>query len=162
MPFGGTNPSDGSLVNDTWAYDYHSNRWTDLAPRHPPAPRMTHYMAFEPRTNRLVMFGGFLAPYDQATGDTWIYDVAANRWSQVFPKESLGPRAWHVMSRTNGPVVLFGGGPDQAGWTNETFLYDSRANTWEQVAGGNGEGHLLAGVRSSAAPGPMARGRRGR
>jgi len=133
--FGGTNPSDGSLLNDTWAYDYHRNRWTDLAPRHAPAPRMTHYMAFEPRTNRLVLFGGFLSPYDQATGDTWIYDVATNRWRQAFPKASPGPRAFHVMSRTNGPVVLFGGGPNQAGWTNETFLYDSRADTWERVSG---------------------------
>jgi N-acetylneuraminic acid mutarotase len=134
--FGGYNPSDGSLLNDTWAYDYHRNRWTNLHPRHAPAPRMAHYMAFEPRTNRLVMFGGFLATYSQATNDTWIYHVATNRWSQVFPKESPGPRAWHVMSRTNGPVVLFGGGPDQPGFTNETFLYTSRSNTWTKVSGG--------------------------
>ncbi|HTR20989.1 MAG TPA: kelch repeat-containing protein [Gemmatimonadales bacterium] len=157
--FGGTNPSDGTLLNDTWAYDYHRNRWTNLHPIHPPTPRMTHYMAFEPTTNMLVLFGGFLAPYDQAAGDTWIYDVAKNRWRQAFPKASPGPRAFHVMSRTNGPVVLFGGGPDQAGWTNETFLYDSRENAWEQVTGGDSDAHLLAGDRSSAAPGQMARGR---
>jgi N-acetylneuraminic acid mutarotase len=138
--FGGTNPSDGSLLNDTWAYDYHRNRWTNLQPRHAPGPRMAHYMAFEPGTNRLVLFGGFLAPYDQATGDTWIYDVARDRWSQAFPEESPGPRAWHVMSRTNGPVVLFGGGPDQAGWTNETFLFTSRSNRWTKVSGGERRG----------------------
>ena len=138
--FGGTNPSDGSLLNDTWAYDYHRNRWTNLAPRHAPTPRMVHYMAFEPGTNRLVLFGGFLAPYDQATNETWIYDIASNRWLQAFPRHSPGPRAWHAMSRTNGPVVLFGGGPNAAGVTNETFLYDSRANEWEQVAGDHQDG----------------------
>jgi N-acetylneuraminic acid mutarotase len=138
--FGGVNPLDGSLLNDTWDYDYHRNRWANLHPRHAPVPRMAHYMAFESRTNRLVMFGGFLAPYEQATNDTWIYDVATNRWSQVVPKESPGPRAWHVMSRTNGPVVLFGGGPDQPGFTNETFLYTSRSNTWTKVSGGKRRG----------------------
>src|SRR2546422_805556 len=142
--FGGVNPVDGSLLNDTWAYDYHRNRWTNLHPRQAPVPRMAHYMAFESRTNRLVMFGGFLGLGDQATNDTWLYDVATNRWSQVFPKESPGPRAWHVMSRTNGPVVLFGGGPDQPGFTNETFLYDSRANRWEQVPGGSGDDDDIA------------------
>jgi len=133
--FGGLNPSDGSVLNDTWAYDYHRDRWSELHPRQAPSPRMAHYMAFDPRTNRLVLYGGALAPFDQAAGDTWIYDVATNRWRQASPKASPGPRFGHVMSRTNGPVVLFGGGPNQAGWTNETFLYDSRENTWEQVPG---------------------------
>ena len=157
--FGGTTPAD-VLLNDTWAYDYHRNRWTSLNPRHPPAPRLTHYMAFEPRTNRLVLFGGFLAPYDQAANDTWIYDVEANRWSQVFPKESPGPRAWHVMSRTNGSVVLFGGGPDQAGWTNETFIYDSRANTWRKVSGENEAATaMISNMPSSVATGGVTAGR---
>jgi hypothetical protein len=133
--FGGIKP-DGSLLNDTWAYDYRHDRWTNLQPENPPTPRMMHYMAFEPATNRLVMFGGFLAAYAQPTNDTWIYDVAANRWSQVFPKDSPTPRAMHVMSRTNGPVVLFGGGSDQPHLTNETFLYRSLANEWKQVAVG--------------------------
>jgi N-acetylneuraminic acid mutarotase len=159
--FGGTNPADGSLLNDTWAYDYHRNRWTNLHPMHPPTPRMTHYMAFEPRTNRLVLFGGFLAPYDQAAGDTWIYDVATNRWSQAFPKHSPAPRAWHVLSRTNGPVVLFGGGPDQAGWTNETFLYDSRANEWEQVPGFHDDVNAVSSVAAVGVPSSGVRPRAG-
>jgi N-acetylneuraminic acid mutarotase len=133
--FGGTNSSDGSLLNDTWAYDYHRNRWTELHPRHAPSARMQPGMAFDPRTNRLVLFGGFLGLYDQPSGDTWIYDVASNRWRQAFPKESPSPRFGHGMSRTNGSVVLFGGGPTVPGYTNQTFLYDSRANTWREVGG---------------------------
>jgi hypothetical protein len=37
-------------------------------------------------------------------------------------------------------VVLFGGGPDQPGFTNETFLYTSRSNTWTKVSGGKRRG----------------------
>jgi N-acetylneuraminic acid mutarotase len=120
---------------------------------------MVHYMAFEPGTNRLVLFGGFLAPYDQATGETWIYDVATNRWSQAFPRHSPGPRAWHVMSRTNGPVVLFGGGPNAAGVTNETFLYDSRENTWEQVLEENAAMAMMGTAQSSVATVSITGGR---
>ena len=117
-----------------------------------------HYMAFEPRTNRLVLFGGLLVPYDQAAGDTWIYDVATNRWSQAFPKHSPAPRGWHVMSRTNGPVVLFGGGPDQPGFTNETFTYSSRSNEWKQVSGRERDDDHVGPHPSSVVAG-FARGR---
>jgi hypothetical protein len=135
MLFGGFDEV-GSLFNDTWAYDYRRNRWVDLHPDGAPAPRMAHYMAFEPATNRLVLFGGFRDAYAAADGETWIYDVARNRWTQANPEHAPGPRAWHVMSRTNGPVVMFGGGPEQATWSNETYLYSSRSNEWELVAGG--------------------------
>lgn len=154
--FGGTDPSDGSVLNDTWAYDYRRDRWTELRPRGAPSPRMGHYMAFEPRTNRLVLFGGFLSGfYEQVTGDTWIYDVATNRWQQTFPQESPSPRFGHVMSRTNGSVVLFGGGPTVPGYTNQTFLYDSRANTWREVGAEESAGREQAAVLGKARGGPL-------
>lgn len=160
--FGGIAP-DGSLLNDTWAYDYQHDQWTNLQPENAPPPRMMHYMAFEPATNRLVMFGGFLAAYEQPTNDTWIYDVATNRWSQLFPKDPPTPRAMHVMSRTNGPVVVFGGGPDQPGLTNETFLYSSRPNKWMQVgAEGRAAGSTITTAFVVAEPRRSGRVSRGR
>lgn len=137
--FGGYQPGFTTLYNDVWAYDYDTNRWKNLNPANPPAPRVYHYMAFEPRTNRIVMFGGILHPSelpDETTIDeTWIYSVARNRWTRVFPEDAPSPRAWHVMSGTNGPVVLFGGGDSRVTYTNDTFLYDSRSNRWDQVSG---------------------------
>jgi hypothetical protein len=136
--FGGYQPGFTSLYNDTWAYDYRRNRWTNLHPKNPPAPRVYHTMAFEAATNRIVIFGGVIDennPDEPTTNETWIYDVAANRWSQVFPKNPPSPRAWQGMSWTNGPVVIFGGGPSRDRYTNDTFLYDSRSNRWEQVTG---------------------------
>ena len=135
--FGGYQPGFTTLYNDTWAYDYNHNRWKNLSPPDPPAPRAYHYMAFEPRTNRIVMFGGILQPSDlpdeTTIDETWIYGVAKNRWIRVFPDDAPSPRAWHVMSGTNGPVVLFGGGDSRVTYTNDTFLYSSRSNRWEQV-----------------------------
>ena len=61
-------------------------------------------------------------------------------WSQVFSKRTPSPRAWHVMSRTDGPVLLFGGGTREI-FTNDTFLYSSRANEYEEVCCGERGDH---------------------
>lgn len=157
--FGGFQQGFAALFNDTWAYDYQRNRWKNLNPANPPAPRAYHYMAFEPTTNRIVMFGGTL--HWSETGDeipvneTWIYRVAKNSWTQVFPEDTPGPRAWHVMSRTNGSVLLFGGGDSRSTWTNDTFLYSSRSNEWEQVPGD----HHDHDYERSVATAGMTRGR---
>lgn len=143
--FGGYQQGFTSLFNDTWAYDYDHNQWKNLNPANPPAPRVYHYMAFEPRTNRIVMFGGTLHPSENpdevAIDETWRYSVAKNSWTQVFPEDAPSPRAWHVMSGTNGPVLLFGGGASRFTYTNETFLYTSRSNKWKQVSGGGDGDH---------------------
>mgnify|MGYP001343349963 CR=1 FL=1 len=135
--FGGFQQGFATLFNDTWAYDYKHNRWKNLNPANPPASRAYHYMALEPATNRIVMFGGTL--HWSETGDevgndeTWIYSVAGNSWKQVFPEDAPGLRAWHAMSRTSGSVLMFGGGDTRSTWTNDTYLYASRDNRWAQV-----------------------------
>ena len=165
--FGGFQQGFASLFNDTWSYDYNTNRWTNLSPANPPAPRAYHYMALEPRTNRIVVFGGTLNPSE--TGDevpideTWIYDVADNSWQQAFPREAPGPHAWHAMSRTSGPVFLFGGGDSRSTWTNDTYLYSSRSNRWEPVPGDDQTGSAVTavGVASGGQPVGGGRARRG-
>jgi hypothetical protein len=140
--FGGFQQGFTSLFNDTWAYDYFSNRWVNLNPTNPPPPRAYHYMALEPRTNRLVMFGGvrdesqYPNSPETTNGETWIYNVAANSWRRVFPDDAPGPHAWHAMSPTSGPVLMFGGGDTRSTWTNDTYLYSSRSNAYEQVCCG--------------------------
>lgn len=135
--FGGYQQGFTSLFNDTWAYDYNANRWANLHPANPPAPRAYHYMALEASTNRIVMFGGvqdesaYPNSPETPNDETWIYSVRKNAWSQVFPEDAPSPRGWHGMSRTSGPVFLFGGGT-RAGWTNDTYLYSSRSNKWKQ------------------------------
>jgi hypothetical protein len=157
--FGGFGFPQGtpSLFNDTWAYDYQANRWTNLTPANPPAPRAYHYMAFEPRTNRIVMFGGILDVTDPepTTNDTWIYSVAMNSWKRAFPEDPPSPRAWHAMSRTSGPVLLFGGGPVRFPGTNDTYLYSSRSNQWEQVGGGAQATDGRTAVSAAAIAGSM-------
>jgi N-acetylneuraminic acid mutarotase len=157
--FGGFQQGFASLFNDTWAYDYRRNRWVNLRPKNPPAPRAYHYMAFDPASNQIVLFGGILHPSDQpdetTINETWTYSVSRNAWMQVFPDGAPGPRAWHAMSHTGGPVVLFGGGASRFSYTNETFLYKAGARRWELVAGGAKAGGSNT-LTDGGAVGPVA------
>jgi len=163
--FGGYQPGFTSLFNDTWAFDYNTNRWVNLNPQNPPPPRAYHYMALESTANRIVMFGGvedesqYPNSPETTNGETWVYSIAGNSWKQVFPDDAPGPHAWHAMSHTKGPVLMFGGGGTRATWSNDTYLYSSREKEYEQVccgrrgdlsvgSGGNASGSQVSGGRS--------------
>ena len=63
-------------------------------------------MAWDRRTDRLILFGGFDGA--AATGDTWAWD--GERWVQIAA-DGPPPRAAHGMSHdpNDGSIVLFGG-----------------------------------------------------
>jgi N-acetylneuraminic acid mutarotase len=70
--FGGGTPT--ALFNDTWAYDATANGWTnfELSGRVPPA-RMGASMAYDPATQRLILFGGLAEDSTSAFNDTWAF-----------------------------------------------------------------------------------------
>lgn len=80
--FGGTTFPEEDPLGDTWAYDPKTNRWTELAPAGGPDPRGWHAMAYDPRRDVIVLFGGgpSRALY---TAETWTFDPGMNAWSRV-------------------------------------------------------------------------------
>ncbi len=58
------------LCSDTWAYDSSKNRWTELNSETHPVPRFNLCMAYDPSTERVIMFGG-TSP-GGARSDTWV------------------------------------------------------------------------------------------
>ena len=59
--FSGASFIDGRFldVQETWAYDFNSDLWVDLNPRVSPPPRHYHGMAYDRRSDRVIMWGGF-------------------------------------------------------------------------------------------------------
>jgi hypothetical protein len=77
----GAFPEWDHTLADTWAYDPATNTWSDLAPASAPSPRGWHDMVYEAETGLVVLFGG--GPARGAfTAETWLYDTAANSWSE--------------------------------------------------------------------------------
>jgi len=75
--FGGaTGLTLASARNDTWEYSSASNSWANLTPIHSPSRRVDSGMAFDPRVDRFVLFGGSLSsPQDEV----WSYEFGARQ-----------------------------------------------------------------------------------
>ena len=140
--FGGVNST--GMLDDTWAYDPAGNRWTDLDPPGPAPPRRyAASMTYDTNTAQMVLFGGLesLTQEDALRNDTWTYDPAANRWTELDPGGSIpSPRAGHSMAYD--PItrrtILFGGRNQQPGgsanlFLNDIWAYEPIANTWTEL-----------------------------
>jgi hypothetical protein len=121
-----------ATYDDTWAYDFNTDTWTDLAPSTNPGPHDFSAMVYDPAGRRMILFGGTVGDRGEPLGDTWAFDYGTNTWSDLAPVSAPSPRAWHAMAYESvyGVMVMFGGGPTEATWADGTWIYDPVANTW--------------------------------
>jgi hypothetical protein len=133
--------------NDTWAYDFYNNAWTDLKPaRSPPPPNYgpperPWVMAYDSRADRIVLVG--FHDYILPSSETWTYDFANNTWTNMDPSSPPPLRDLPAMTYDSraGRAVLFGGeaihynggnwGPPTL--LNDTWTYDLANNTWTNM-----------------------------
>jgi hypothetical protein len=141
----------GSIYNDTWALDVRARTWVAMRgdgwPGNPPRRAEVHNsMVYDSVSEVFVLFGGLCSdgsgcgdvPYNGLLGDTWIYKLATNTWTQMAPGTSPPARMQHTLSydTANGVVVLFGG-LTSSGTQNDVWVYDVPSNTWTQVSTGS-------------------------
>jgi len=113
------------LLGDTWVWD--GARWTEVTGNQP-SPRAEAAAAWDPKRQRLVLFGG----YSWADGtrtylqDTWEFNGKA--WAR-FATGGPSPRSGAAIAFDPelGQVVLFGGSPAK----NDTWVWDGTA--WSEV-----------------------------
>ncbi|MFW9892725.1 MAG: Kelch repeat-containing protein [Candidatus Thorarchaeota archaeon] len=116
--------------NDTWAYDYDTNTWTELSPSVMPDPRRYGCMAYDSESDRIILFGGI--HYEGGTiGDTWAYDYNTNTWEEMSPSVAPSSRFYPVMAydSESDKIILFSG----AFTSRDTWAYDYNTNTWENM-----------------------------
>ncbi|HEX5940481.1 MAG TPA: kelch repeat-containing protein [Dehalococcoidia bacterium] len=101
--------------------------WTRLAGVGPSA-RRDHSLVATADGGSVILFGG--REQDGPLEDTWLYDVAADIWTQVQggPSARFGHNA--VYDSEGSRIILFGG---QAGsnFYNDTWSFDGQ--TWQQL-----------------------------
>ncbi|MCE7735342.1 MAG: hypothetical protein GPJ54_10725 [Candidatus Heimdallarchaeota archaeon] len=118
--FGGHN---GSILGDTWAYDYETNTWEDMNPSTQPSPTWRHAMVYDPDIGKIVMFAGI---------ETWTYDYQSNVWAQQFPQVSPSTKYYHSMvyDTTRRKIMLLGGNIG----IFETWEMDSTTFNWTNLS----------------------------
>jgi len=83
-----------------------------------------------PRRDKVLLFGGWKAASGRY-GDTWVYDLSANTWTdQTPPTAAPSARFLPAMASLGGDQALLFGGDDANGYNGETWVYDSAASRW--------------------------------
>ncbi len=117
-----------AIFNDTWAYDFNTDTWTDMNPAVRPTNQEYQAMAYDAGSDRVILFGG------AGGSETWAYDFNSNTWMKMNPVLHPSGRWGHVMAydEESKRVVLFGGGTGITP-SNETWAYDFNSNTWTHM-----------------------------
>jgi hypothetical protein len=147
--FGG-NLNTGVFTNDLYAYDVPSNTWTKLTPSGAlPSAREWAGFAYDSKDNVFLLFGG---QNSAILTDSWIYDPAANSWSQLSPAASPPIASQPVYQRLaydpddNVFVMVWSG---SGGYANGPSL-GYAAQTW--FFRYKGSGPNIGAVKSTFAP----------
>lgn len=144
--FGGLLFPSFKMVDETWAYDYNTNTWTNMQPfKHPKGINLMG-MVYDTKADRVVMWGDFgVRVYNAASEDAvWTYDYNTNTW-QAFDHQHDGPsvRDYNILAydEVADKIIMYGGYP----WGNdETWAYDLNTDTWQQMLPATNPGPLAA------------------
>jgi N-acetylneuraminic acid mutarotase len=121
----------GDRTPATWALDVTGGTWTQMDPRASPPGRNFHAMAYDPRADRVILFGGTASP-STVWRDTWAYDYDADTWTELSTKQGPAPRNYSAMvyDPVGRRMILFGGVDASEAPFGDTWAYDPRTNQW--------------------------------
>jgi N-acetylneuraminic acid mutarotase len=131
--------STGYPLSDTWAYDYNTNTWTEMAKG--PGSRFGARMAYDVESDRIVLFGGYELS-GRFFNDTRVYDYNSDTWTDMKPSTSPPGRNYHAMAydSESDRVIVWGKGEKS---DDSVWAYDFNTNTWEEMKPGQGPAPLL-------------------
>jgi M6 family metalloprotease-like protein len=128
--FGGFDSSTSSGLSDsTWIWN--GADWTELHPQTNPGERANHSMAYNPVSQKIVLFGG-----NANEADTWEWD--GTNWSKKAVAIAPASRDSAAMAydAARNEIILFGGARDLYTGLPPKFFSDTWAwdgTQWQQI-----------------------------
>jgi hypothetical protein len=131
----GANTATWGLA-DTWAYDYNTNTWEEMAKG--PAKHLGDRLAYDTESDRIILFGGYnMAGFFY--NDTWAYDFDSDTWTEMKPSTSPPGRNYHAMAYdARADRVLVWGSDSDTPVDKSIWSYDFNTNTWQEMKPGEG------------------------
>ena len=128
--FGGEATTTGRRSNDTWAYDFNTNSWTEMKPSISPPAEYFQAMTYDAESDRVLMWWG------SPDNSVWAYDFNTNTWTEneTVERPSKGRFGGLVYDSESDRSILYGGGYYR--WTDTTdatWAYDYNTNTWTKM-----------------------------
>jgi hypothetical protein len=71
-----------AFTADTWVYQCATRTWVRKHPAISPSPRAGHALLYLPKSQKIVLIGGYLNNWE-SYHEMWKYDVAADEWKLV-------------------------------------------------------------------------------
>ena len=136
--FGGEATTTRRNLNDTWAYDYNTDSWTEMEPSISPPAQWFQAMAYDAESDRVLMWRG-----SPDTG-VWAYDFNTNTWTEneTVERPSKGTVGGMAYDSESDRCILFGGGFTGSNTTDETWAYDYNTNAWTKMEPSENPGEL--------------------
>ncbi|MFN0170400.1 MAG: kelch repeat-containing protein [Bryobacteraceae bacterium] len=151
--FGGCASGNGPCpLDDLWAFDFATNRWTERTGQPRPAAREHYGMVFDTIRSRLVLFGG---GGRDTLNDLWEYAPRAGTWQQAQVDGGRpSPRQRHeaAYAPETGTIFFFGG-ITSGGVTNELWRLDAAQMGPRILEGGVVD--AFSGLPGAIAPGQL-------
>ncbi|MCW4051153.1 MAG: hypothetical protein NWE89_15630 [Candidatus Bathyarchaeota archaeon] len=122
-----------TFYNDLWSFDPVTHTWEEITTSVRPSGRFNHMMVYLPDRHQVFLFGGFSAR--DRIGDTWLYDIEGNMWTQLHPTDTPSMRSDAAIAydEENRVVVLFGGYGNNEEHPDDTWVYDFVVENWVQM-----------------------------
>ena len=124
--------STTKYYSDTWVYDVSDRIWKEMNIKIAPSARRFHAMAFSAKSDEVVLFGGETLG-GKLSGETWIYDLGEETWTEKSPTFNPSPRCNHSMASIfkENKALLFGGFDGKENY--ETWVFDFKTYEWTQL-----------------------------
>ena len=132
------------LLADTWVFDCESQRWQEKRPALGPSPRGGHALVYLPKSERILLFGGYTytsdtdycaAQYKPLPFEMWAYDPRAHEWALVRRDEEAGTTPYQrafYMSFTTHPAAADADAQAQRPITLLNVSYDPTREFYEE------------------------------
>jgi len=152
---GGINFIYFAVKADTWVFQFSTSTWTKLTLSTAPSGRYDTSYAYNTRTRKFYVYAGETVVFTQygpsfviPTDIFWVFDVASQTWTELFPSACPTPRnngngMVYIPGILNSGYLLIyggdiGGGPTCPFWylqnsQTDTWVYDISANKWTQL-----------------------------
>ena len=123
--------------NEVFRGSHLGGEWRQITSPTCPPPRCSHQaVLFPPST--LVIVGGEFATANQFHhyADTWLLNIATNKWTRVDSKKAPSPRSGHRLALWRNFIVCYGGFYESAAtdrWFGDTWVLDTRTWQWAEV-----------------------------
>jgi hypothetical protein len=125
-------PITSRYIDETWAYDYNTDAWTQLITTTAPSPRATYAMTYDNESDRIILYGGTKETSNKRLRyiDTWAFDYNSRTWTDMNPPPHDKRDNSMVYDYSADKMILFGGHVfgDLNIFLNETWAYHYQPN----------------------------------